>query len=195
MKSVQMMLYSYFIYHGIWVRFREQRPKGTDVGTPLLLPLQKVTLTSASNKLKVLPTIPVADTTPSAANAESASVSSPKKKGGKGGGGAQDHKKTTYKERKQQAIEQTAYIVGHAAGHEKWAVLLARSTKKEQDDLSDCFLQGLYIAKTLAEKTYKAAQKKIKEAHKRETAAKKAAIQASRAAKKKKNARSTKKNP
>ena len=106
MKSVQMIIYSYFIYKGVWLNHHSNTKT------------QKILFTSATNKLKLF---------------------------NKCQGGDDLDKKLTYKLRKELAIKNTHFIIKEKKElYEKWIVLFEKSCKKEKDDLSDCFLQGLY---------------------------------------------------
>lgn len=140
MKSVQILLYSYFQYKGVWCVFRDERT-----------PMQRVMLTSATNKLKVC------------------------QMGAHASGGAAEpptdnakNAKSKYKQRKRDAIALTGRLLAQwdtakddattqattqeptqeptqATSLRTWRTLLDTSCTKEQDDLSDSFLQGLYV--------------------------------------------------
>ena len=111
MKSVQMLLYGYFMYRCVW----RNHKAGATV-------LPRVMLTSATNKLKVCGGVVEAS-----------------------GGG-----KPTYKDRKKAAISLTHTLLTRwhdddPTATTTWRDLMATSCTKEQDDLSDSFLQGLYV--------------------------------------------------
>lgn len=112
MKSVQMIIYSYFRYNGVWLKYVQNKK------------CQKIILTSATNKLKLF--------------------------NKKQGGDLETKpevmpKKLNYKLRKELAIQNTFRIINEKdIFRNKWLALFKISCKKEKDDLSDCFLQGLY---------------------------------------------------
>lgn len=173
MKSVQMLLYGYFLYKGIWEKHKHQMAhtlaisgahtvqyggsvdapaspsiSGDDThekhekGHTVSSALPRVMLTSATNKLKVCRAeLTSADTLPSPLSISGVETDKPKK--------------SNYKERKKEAIALTHNILEQWEGvlcetslssqHSAWKQLLSNSCVKEKDDLSDSFLQGLYV--------------------------------------------------
>ena len=158
MKSVQMLLYGYFLYKGVWLTHQQnkrlQEPLcavhhtgGDGMGSnntcdsssqPKTLP--RVMLTSATNKLKVCKTLLTTNDT----NKEDNTTTKNKA-----------NAKSNYKQRKKDAIALTKNLLQqwktdgnetqdvHAL--EEWIQKMNNSCVKEQDDLSDSFLQGLYV--------------------------------------------------
>ena len=164
MKSVQLMLFSYFMYRGVWCEFSRRREIGhTILNASAKLP--KVSLVSASNKLKAEMT-ELVDSSQCVVNDTS-----------KG-------KKNAYKIRKQNAIALTSTLLDKWCAQDpdtflKWRTHFQNSNKKEQDDLSDCLLQGLYVLrKEYDAKRTKAIKLSIRMAKHASKAAKKAIIQA-----------------
>lgn len=147
MKSVQMLLYGYFLYKGVWCTYRE---RAHTTPTPTTLP--RVMLTSATNKLKVCQEA-------LRVLAESGDGSAPTGHAAGGTGGADEAEaptgKAAYKQRKRAAIELAGKLLRqwHADTPDEttrrrlgeWRQLLDTSCVKEQDDLSDAFLQGLFV--------------------------------------------------
>ena len=163
MKSVQMLLYGYFLYNGVWKTHQNNQKRVRELGSPVQLggavgagndgvsvePLPRVMLTSASNKLKVCQTVlrkendsGVPDPVPPGAALTTATTSAP-------------NVKSDYKQRKKDAIELTSKLLqqwrteatttGEVQVWTAWLEKLEGSCAKEKDDLSDSFLQGLYV--------------------------------------------------
>ena len=171
MKSVQLIIFGYFMYRGVWCEYARQKQSGAQ---EFMLP--KVSLVSASNKLKAEMTGLVNDTP------------EPKVKGGIKG-----KDKAAYKQRKHDAIQLMHTLLQEwsqddAATYEPWLQHFSSRCKKEQDDLSDCLLQGLYVLrKPIIEASKKANKTAItisKRAHKAALKAAKAAAIAVRKSKK-----------
>jgi hypothetical protein len=158
MKSVQMLLYGYFLYRSVWCTHvhREVQQHATPP-TPANLPLARIMLTSATNKLKTCEAelqqsstevsenvCVIGDSTSSDSTTETGPVLEPKSK-----------PKAAYKARKKEAIALATNILHQ--WHEQsrspdskrqvrqWQHLLSSSCMKEQDDLSDSMLQGLFV--------------------------------------------------
>lgn len=179
MKSVQMLLYGYFLYKGVWqthqqntlllgdcdsVSVSEQKTadgesecETTDEkATPKSLP--RVMLTSATNKLKVCKTL-LSD--------ESCTEEHTKTEKEK-----QTKPKSNYKQRKKDAIALTNVLLqqwqtkatdtSDCTAWASWIQKMATSCVKEQDDLSDSFLQGLYVLQKHVASTTASESKKEK---------------------------------
>ena len=158
MKSVQMILYGYFLYNSVWKVHQKNKE--------IVLP--RVMLTSATNKLKVctqsLQTAPASEeimvhdvvniSTKINTNTTKVNTNTGKIKG-KIKDNTKESKKKNYKERKKEAIHLTQSLLTQwkmltnteeqKQIWSKWLCLLTDSCVKEQDDLSDSFLQGLYV--------------------------------------------------
>ena len=174
MKSVQMLLYGYFLYTGVWQKHKQNRllsqvgggdgGDGGDGDDDVLTSTTQITnedcqiqsklcrvmLTSATNKLKVceeeLKHTPTTSITKTKGNTEQQNIAEVK----------QSVKQTSkYKQRKKDAITLTSNILkqwgqsivkpNEQIQHNQWCFLLEKSSMKEKDDLSDSFLQGLYV--------------------------------------------------
>jgi hypothetical protein len=156
MKSVQMLLYGYFLYRGVWQTHQHNTRSVTDsaqsTATPATTtPLPRVMLTSATNKLKVCNTV----LTDSDTNTQCG--------GGNHGDTATDSttdhpkpsSKSNYKQRKKDAIALANKLLRQWKSESstptelqtwtRWIEQMERSCAKEQDDLSDSLLQGLYV--------------------------------------------------
>jgi hypothetical protein len=142
MKSVQMMLYSYFVYHGITRRYGVN-----NTGDEIIRPLLQVELKSACNKLDQNTvffeeeTAEKVDTKGKAPNA--------------------------YKARKQKAIAITQHLLTQWNDMDIWRSRFDASTMKEKDDLSDCLLQALTTFQTTNTKNIAVAKKKQKQKQKK----------------------------
>lgn len=177
MKSVQMLLYGYFMYLGVWQTHKHNcqvlQVGGGDGDTECpqtaASPLPRVMLTSATNKLKVCegelkntPNPVDADVLPGDSGAHSLDATadapestSPGEGTGKPDSTSTKKKRNKYKQRKQDAIALTSNILKQwedcldeplrKTAHSEWRALLEQSCTKEKDDLSDSFLQGLYV--------------------------------------------------
>lgn len=178
MKSVQLVLFSYFMYRGVWCEYARRREAGQDVSDAADR-LPRVSLVSASNKLK-------AEMTGLVAHAS-------------GGGGLcagtepdtaspAQGSKAAYKARKHDAIALTGTLLDRwcaadASAYALWRTLFQSSCKKEQDDLSDCLLQGLYVLrKPLVAAQAKAVKRAVAQAKRASKAAGKAAVTAGKVA-------------
>ena len=183
MKSVQLVLFSYFMYRGVWCEYARRRDAGQDV-TDAADRLPRVSLVSASNKLKT-------EMTGLVAHASG---------GGGGGGGGEcegeagttntagtppaQGSKAAYKARKHDAIALTGTLLdtwcaADASAFALWRTHFQSSCKKEQDDLSDCLLQGLYVLrKPLVAAQAKAVKRAVAQAKRASKAAGKAASKA-----------------
>jgi len=154
MKSVQMLLYGYFLYRGVWQTHQHNKRLLIDSAqattTPTTTkPLPRVMLTSATNKLKVCKTVLKEDD----------------KHCGGDTADTTDHPKTpaksNYKQRKKDAIALTNKLLRQWKTESctptemhtwtRWIEKMESSCVKEQDDLSDSFLQGLYVLRKHAE--------------------------------------------
>lgn len=171
MKSVQLILFSYFMYRGVWCEYVRRRANGVEGDTQ---PLPKVSLVSASNKLKAEMTDMVRAVAPN--------------EGTQAGGGSAPvpGSKAAYKARKHDAIALMGTLLDEWCAvdldaYASWRALFAGSCKKEQDDLSDCLLQGLYV---LRKPRVEARTKAVKRAVKVAKRASKAAAKAEKAASK-----------
>ena len=179
MKSVQLVLFSYFMYRGVWCEYARRREAGQDVSDAADR-LPRVSLVSASNKLK-------AEMTGLVAHASGGGG------GGDGGAGTTDPatgsppaqgSKAAYKARKHDAIALTGTLLdtwcaADASAYANWRTLFQSSCKKEQDDLSDCLLQGLYVLrKPLVAAQAKAVKQAVAQAKRACKAATKAATTA-----------------
>ena len=161
MKSVQMLLYGYFLYNGVWKTYQtnqqyelQQMQCGGGSGSgentcayeSTSTPLPRVMLTSATNKLKLCQTVltePLANEPPPPPKETLTQEEQTKKKKGK------------YKQRKKDAIALTHQLLKQWLSessektetdqYEEWLALMDKSCMKEKDDLSDSFLQGLYV--------------------------------------------------
>jgi len=194
MKSVQLILFSYFMYRGVWCEYARRRATGEDVRA-----LPKVSLVSASNKLKAEMTGLVGAGAGAGAGAVHAA--------GGGGDGDRDSggeavaavaaaaavapaqgSKAAYKARKHDAIALMgslldAWCAADAGAYEAWRALFRSRCKKEQDDLSDCLLQGLYVLrKPRVEARAKATKRAIAVAKRAGKAAQTRATKAQRSA-------------
>jgi hypothetical protein len=174
MKSVQMLLYGYFLYRAVWQKHQLNTAGGDGGdggGHTLPLPLPRVMLTSASNKLKVCravlkaddntTTVPDTPDTTTPDNATPTTTDADKAA----------EKKLQYKQRKKDAIALTGKVLAQWQAEDSvtpdertalvaWHTKLRDSCVKEQDDLSDSFLQGLYVLyQHLAEASKKKAPK------------------------------------
>ena len=121
MKSVQMIVFTYFIIHGIQLRT-----------SPESHSIKKIDFCSAMNKLKIYdgPDIIFTD-----------------KKGVSKNMSALKPSKLKYSEKKKVSVEHCKYFLNkHSLGADRLEFL---STYKKKDDLSDCFLQCLYYIGTL----------------------------------------------
>ena len=175
MKSVQMILYGYFMYKGVWCTFRDQHQhQNQNQETDCTASLPRVMLTSATNKLKVC-----------GGGLRDADAHGEESSETKGGGPAPTGK-LAYKHRKQAAIALTDALLTQwhtdappqSDARQQWATwrtLLEDSCMKEKDDLSDSFLQGLFVIRKGEEEQRKAADKRAKQLAK---AAKKTATKA-----------------
>ena len=182
MKSVQLILFSYFMYRGVWCEYARRLASGEDVRA-----LPKVSLVSASNKLK----------------AEMTGMAGAVHAAGGGGDGDRDSggeaaaaaalvpaqgSKAAYKARKHDAIALMgslldAWCAADAGAYEAWRALFRSRCKKEQDDLSDCLLQGLYVLrKPRVEARAKATKRAIAVAKRASKAAQTRATKAQRTA-------------
>ena len=180
MKSVQLVLFSYFMYRGVWCEYARRRDAGQDVSDAADR-LPRVSLVSASNKLK-------AEMTGLVAHASGGGGG-----GDDGGAGTTDPpagsppaqgSKAAYKARKHDAIALTGTLLdtwcaADASTYANWRTLFQSSCKKEQDDLSDCLLQGLYVLrKPLVAAHAKAVKQAVAQAKRASKAATKAATMA-----------------
>lgn len=180
MKSVQLVLFSYFMYRGVWCEYARRREAGQDVSDAADR-LPRVSLVSASNKLK-------AEMTGLVAHASGGGGG-----GNDGGAGTTDPpagsppaqgSKAAYKARKHDAIALTGTLLdtwcaADASAYANWRTLFQSSCKKEQDDLSDCLLQGLYVLrKPLVAAHAKAVKQAVAQAKRASKAATKAATMA-----------------
>lgn len=157
MKSVQMLLYGYFLYNGVWHTHQKNKqllqqacePSGD--GAPAAVhPLPRVMLTSATNKLKVCQTVLSAPTEPTATAPTPNDQTNDQTKDKD-----PTKPKSNYKQRKKDAIELTTKLLEQwrtqaPTPAEKqmwtsWMLKMENSCVKEKDDLSDSFLQGLYV--------------------------------------------------
>ena len=184
MKSVQLVLFSYFMYRGVWCEYARRRDAGQDM-SDASTHLPKVSLVSASNKLKAEMTGLVTT---------EALLSAPEKTMHTNGGGPSEAvapaqgSKAAYKARKHDAIALAdtlldAWCGTDATAYEPWRMNFRASCKKEQDDLSDCLLQGLYVLrKPLVAAQAKAVKKAVAQAKRARKAASKAATTAEKAA-------------
>lgn len=181
MKSVQLVLFSYFMYRGVWCEYARRRDAGQDV-TDAADRLPRVSLVSASNKLK-------AEMTGLVPHASGG--------GGEGGAGtthttgsASQGSKAAYKARKHDAIALMdtlldRWCAADASAYALWRTHFQSSCKKEQDDLSDCLLQGLYVLrKPLVAAQAKAVKRAVAQAKRASKAAGKAATTAAKMANK-----------
>jgi hypothetical protein len=186
MKSVQLVLFSYFMYRGVWCEYARRRDAGQDVSDAADR-LPRVSLVSASNKLK-------AEMTGLVAHASGGGGG-----GDDGGAGATDPpagsppaqgSKAAYKARKHDAIALTGTLLDRwcaadASAYALWRTHFQSSCKKEQDDLSDCLLQGLYVLrKPLVAAQAKAVKRAVAQAKRASKAASKAAGKAATTASK-----------
>lgn len=191
MKSVQILLYGYFLYKGVWQTHKsntnlqtlstqggggdspldntantehahnekeknKENEQTQNKQTQTARPLPRVMLTSATNKLKICRTA-LQDNEANTTKANKTKSKKNKQKEDKQLIHNEKKKKTSYKERKKEAIELTSSILEqwkttmddapmvHQQRHQQWCELLSSSCMKEKDDLSDSFLQGLYV--------------------------------------------------
>lgn len=192
MKSVQLVLFSYFMYRGVWCEYTRRRQAGQDVSDAADR-LPKVSLVSASNKLKAEMT---GLATGSAAG-ESAARAAGGGSSSDSGDGSTDPlpppqgSKAAYKARKHDAIALASTLLdtwcaADAATYDRWRTLFGDSNKKEQDDLSDCLLQGLYVLrKPMVEARTKASKRAVAVAKRASKAAAKASAAATKGVRKK----------
>lgn len=166
MKSVQMLLYGYFMYRGVWCKHVTTSCSGS-------APLPRVMMTSATNKLKVCgeawgndagiatgaePTSLEKSLDTNLATVQIPFVTEEKEQKEKGDEMNDESKtpgassaRTSYKTRKKDAIALANRLLAlwqtlsPSDLWDKWRALLAQSCAKEQDDLSDCLLQGIYV--------------------------------------------------
>lgn len=160
MKSVQMLLYGYFLYNGVWKvhqsnqQYELQMQCGdasADASATKQLP--RVMLTSATNKLKLCKTVLKDDALPQhdgSGSEKDKAVDDTNTEDNK-----KEKKKNNYKQRKKDAIELTQKLLKQWLTEsietngthqwEQWIALMNKSCMKEKDDLSDSFLQGLYV--------------------------------------------------
>jgi len=122
MKSIQMILYSYFLILG----------KVIGNGENSINYIDKIDFCSASNKLKVYdgPEIILEEKPSKKKNDVSEIIEKPKKS------------KVKYADKKRLAIEHTKYFLEN---NEKYKDFF--NNHKKKDDLADSFLQGLYYIK------------------------------------------------
>lgn len=171
MKSVQMLLYGYFLYRSVWQTHQhntlllgdssssssnnqqtedESEGKSKTAGEKeTLKPLPRVMLTSATNKLKVCKTM--------LSDEGSAEVHTKLQTEPETEAKSKSKSKSNYKQRKKDAIALTNVLLqqwqtaAHAQGTTdstvwaSWIHKMTSSNIKEQDDLSDSLLQGLYV--------------------------------------------------
>lgn len=176
MKSVQLVLFSYFMYRGVWCEYARRRDAGQDV-SDAAHQLPRVSLVSASNKLKAEMTGLVAHASGGSGAGIEPATESP----------AQGSK-AAYKARKHDAIALTGTLLdtwcaADANAYALWRTHFQSSCKKEQDDLSDCLLQGLYVLrKPLVAAQTKAVKRAVAQAKRASKAASKAATKAGKTA-------------
>ena len=173
------------MYRGVWCEYARRREAGQDVSDAADR-LPRVSLVSASNKLK-------AEMTGLVAHASGGG-----RGGGEGGAGTTDPpggspppaqgSKAAYKARKHDAIALTSTLLDRwcaadASAYALWRTHFQSSCKKEQDDLSDCLLQGLYVLrKPLVAAQTKAVKRAVAQAKRASKAASKAATKAGKTA-------------
>lgn len=222
MKSVQMLLYGYFLYNGVWQTHQSNKrlqqsngqsnepsnepsneqsnelsnepsnelsgggaetvgPTALQPHQPLqsFRPLPRVMLTSATNKLKVCQTV-LKDDEPTAPTETTTDPANSKPNNTDPNNDTKPTKptkpskaKSNYKQRKQDAIALTSKLLLQWRTESttpdemhRWTVWMEKmegSCMKEKDDLSDSFLQGLYV---LRQHVVEKEKKKEKEAKK-----------------------------
>lgn len=168
MKSVQLLLFGYFMYRGVWTEYVRRTAAGEDTRV-----LPHVALVSASNKLKAemtgLASVATPDATTDATDVPDATDAPPPQ-----------GSKAAYKARKHDAIALASQLLDDWCAadpaYEPWRALFAGSCKKAKDDLSDCLLQGMYVMRRpLVEAQTKARKAAAKVAKRAAKAAAKAA--------------------
>lgn len=176
------------MYKGVWCTFRDQNQdqnQDQHQENDCTASLPRVMLTSATNKLKVCG----GGLSECDAHEEESSETK--------GGGPAPTGKLAYKQRKQAAIALTDALLTQwhtdappqSDARQQWATwrtLLEDSCMKEKDDLSDSFLQGLFVIRKGEEEQRKAADKRAKQLAKaaKKAVTTKAAIAKKAAAKK-----------
>lgn len=158
MKSVQILLYSYFQYKGVWCVFRDAAACAAPSPPPPPRTMQRVMLTSATNKLKVCQMGCASSAAGAHAGGDSSASSTSSNASSNGTPEDAVAKKSKYKQRKKDAIALAAKLLqtwsddeadtstpASASSWHTWQALLDTSCTKAQDDLSDSFLQGLYV--------------------------------------------------
>ena len=137
MKSVQIMLYSFFVYHGV-----TKRHQAGD------RPIMGVAMKSATNKLKKTVVAGAGDGEGAGDGdgagdgvadgaSDAAEANNGKKK-------SSSKPVSAYRARKLQAIQDAQTLLTKWPDTAEWQKLFEGSCMKEKDDLSDCLLQGLY---------------------------------------------------